>query len=360
MMNDNNTMQWLESPCAAPSLDYKNNALARQESLTKPPGSLGRLESIAVALAAIQHSDAPSVDNIAIHIFAADHGIAAEGVSAFPQVVTGEMIRNFSSGGAAISVLAQQLNASLQVHNLGTVNAAGIEDEIIAGVRHYGLGLGTANFIQQAAMTEKQLAQALNIGKIAAEDSIARGCQLLIAGEMGIANTTSATALACALLNEQPSQIVGPGTGLKAEGIAHKCKIIEQALAFHNDEKSSVLEKLRLLGGFEIAALVGFYLRAAQLGAPVLVDGFICSIAALYANHINEHCQEYFILSHQSAEPGHSIICRALKLQPLLDLNMRLGEGSGAAIAAHLLRSACALHNNMATFSQASVSQGES
>tara|TARA_B110000116_G_scaffold251781_1_gene247130 strand:- start:1432 stop:2502 length:1071 start_codon:yes stop_codon:yes gene_type:complete len=355
-------MNWISNPIQAASEQYRTQAQAQQNSLTKPLGSLGRLEQIAVDLAAIQSTNTPAADTIGIHIFAADHGVAAENVSAFPQVVTGEMIRNFAAGGAAISVLAQQLRAPLAVHNLGTVNVCGInglwvENETLKNVTHYQLGRGTANFCQQAAMTAEQLTRALEIGKLAAEASINVGCNIIIGGEMGIANTTSATALGCALLQLEPSILAGPGTGLNEQGIAHKCNVIAAALSKHMADKPPTLTILQRLGGFEIAALVGFYIRAAQLRCAVLVDGFICSIAALVATKIAPQCQGYLFLSHQSAEPGHHIICQALKLEPLLNLGMRLGEGSGAAVAANLLQTACALHNGMATFDQAAISK---
>lgn len=357
-MNNN---AWLQNPVAATSESHRDAAQKRQNNLTKPPGSLGRLEQLAIDLAAIQHCDSPSASSVAIHIFAADHGVAAEGVSAFPQVVTGEMIRNFARGGAAISVLAQQLNAQLAVHNLGTVNALGangkgVEDESLAGVTHYRIGAGSQNFCRQAAMSEEQLTRALAVGKSAAENSVASGCKLLVGGEMGIANTSSATALAASLLKLPAADIVGPGTGLDRDGVAHKCKVIEQALQQHSGY-SDAIELLQRLGGFEIAALTGFYLRAAQLGTAVIIDGFICSVAALYASRINPRCLDYLFLSHKSAEPGHQVIFESLQLTPLLDLNMRLGEGSGASLACHLVRSACDLHNHMATFDQAEVSQ---
>ena len=355
-------MSWINHPIQNASKEYRSRAQAQQNILTKPLGSLGRLEQIAIDLAAIQHTDTPSADRIGIHIFAADHGVAVENVSAFPQVVTGEMIRNFATGGAAISILAQRLHAPLAVHNLGTVNTRGIngqwvEDETFKDVTHYQLGKGTANFCQQTAMTAEQLERALEIGKLAAETSINSGCNIIIGGEMGIANTPSATALGCALLQLEPNILAGPGTGLNEQGIAHKCRVVTAALNKHMTDQPPTLEILKRLGGFEIAALVGFYIRAAQLRCAVLVDGFICSIAALVATNIAPQCREYLLLSHQSAEPGHHIICQALKLEPLLNLGLRLGEGSGAAIAANLLQTACALHNGMATFAQAAISK---
>ena len=350
-------MNWIHKPIKPTSSEHRARAEARQNCLTKPPGSLGRLEQLAIDLAAIQHTETPTAEPLAIHIFAADHGVAAENVSAFPQVVTGEMIRNFAAGGAAISVLASQLRAPLTVHNLGTVNTASVEDEILKDVTHYKIGPGSANFCQREAMNEQQFERALEVGKNAAEASIDNGCKLLIGGEMGIANTTSATALGCALLQLKPDTLAGPGTGLDKKGIAHKCQVIEAALSKHLADQPQTLQILQRLGGFEIAALVGFYIRAAQLGCAVLVDGYICSVAALVATKIAPSSREYFFLSHRSAEPGHSAICDALRLTPLLDLSMRLGEGSGAAVAANLVQTACALHNGMATFDQASISQ---
>lgn len=347
------TFDWLHQPCPTPDAACEAQAHARQGVLTKPPGSLGALEAAAIRLAALQGSAQPQVASVWISVFAADHGVAAEGVSAFPQVVTGEMVRNFASGGAAISVLARELGAQLEVVNLGTVNDPGD----IPGVRRAVIAPSTANFCEQPAMSDAQLAQALGAGRASAHAAQAAGAQLFIGGEMGIANTTAATALACALLDCAPGSLAGAGTGLDAAGIAHKVRVIERALALHRESRDP-LAQLRCLGGFEIAALTGAYIAAAQARMPVLVDGFITTAAALAAVRIQPGVRDWLLFSHCSHEQGHGSLLRALEAQPLLDIGMRLGEASGAAVATPLLRLACALHNQMATFAQAGVSTG--
>ena len=345
-------MDWLNVPVATPSEAVRREAAARQQNLTKPPGALGQLETLAIRLAALQGVALPRVDKVMITVFAGDHGVAAEGVSAFPQAVTGEMVRNFARGGAAISVLARQLDATLEVINLGTVNPLGPLD----GVKDYHLGPGTANFTVGPAMDEHQLALALHAGRHAAERAKLAGAELFIGGEMGIANTTAATALACVLLKLAPEQLAGPGTGLDAKGVAHKVTVIARALGLHNHHAISPLETLRRVGGFEIAALAGAYIACAHMGLPVLVDGFIAGSAALVASRLRSGVEDWLLFSHASAEPGHRLMLESLDAQPLLDLGMRLGEGSGAAVAVPLLRMACALHNEMATFAEAGVS----
>lgn len=348
----NNDTDWVNAPVAALDDEARGAAEARQKILTKPPGALGVLEQLAVRLAAMQGRAQPCVERVHIAVFAGDHGVAAEGVSAFPQAVTGEMVRNFAGGGAAISVLARALGAALEVVNLGTVNDPGP----IEGVRSCRLGPGTANFTVEPAMTEGQLALALKAGREAAERARSAGAELFIGGEMGIGNTTAATALACALLHLPPRQLVGPGTGLDTGGVARKAAVIERALALHGAHQGLPLEALRRLGGFEIAALVGGYVACAQMGTPILVDGFISTAAALAATQVRPGAEAWFLFSHASAEPGHLRLLDAMQARALLALDMRLGEGSGAAVAVPLLRLACALHNGMATFEQAGVS----
>ncbi|MGC1550741.1 MAG: nicotinate-nucleotide--dimethylbenzimidazole phosphoribosyltransferase [Rhodanobacter sp.] len=342
---------WLSAPCAEPDAVSAETARAHQAQLTKPPGSLGALEAVAVRLAMLQKTVRPSADNVWISVFAGDHGVADEGVSAFPQVVTGEMVRNFAGGGAAISVLSRALGATLEVVNLGTVNDPGE----IPHVRRAIIASATANFCKQPAMTSAQLDAALAAGAESVHAACAAGAQLFIGGEMGIANTTSATALVCALLGESPTALAGAGTGLDAAGIAHKAAVIARALAKHAGA-TDALEQLRCLGGFEIAALVGAYIACAQAGLPVLVDGFITTAAALAAVRIHPDVREWLLFAHRSHERGHARLLDALVAEPLLDLGLRLGEASGAATAVPLLRLACALHNGMATFAQAGVS----
>jgi nicotinate-nucleotide--dimethylbenzimidazole phosphoribosyltransferase len=342
---------WLFQPCAISDMDSENAARDHQAQLTKPPGSLGALETQAIRLAGLQRSARPSVQQVWISVFAGDHGVAAEGVSAFPQVVTGEMVRNFAHGGAAISVLARALGAQLEVVNLGTVNDPGE----LPGVRRAIIAPQTHNFCEQAAMTPAQLDAALRTGADSVAQAHAAGAQLFIGGEMGIANTTSAAALACALLGESPAVLAGAGTGLDAKGIGHKVKVIARALARYPDD-ADALVWLERVGGFEIAALTGAYIAAAQRGMAVLVDGFITTAAALAAVRINPTCRAWMFFGHRSHEQGHARVLAALDADPLLDLGLRLGEASGAATAVPLLRLACELHAGMATFAQAGVS----
>jgi nicotinate-nucleotide--dimethylbenzimidazole phosphoribosyltransferase len=345
------TQSWWLNPCKPIDAQAIEQAQARQQQLTKPAGSLGRLESVAVQLAGLQGQVKPSLDQLWITIFAGDHGVVAEGVSAFPQEVTGQMLHNFVSGGAAISVLARQLGASLEVVDLGTVTPS----LSLPGVRHLNIGPGTANFVAGAAMTPAQGELALQAGRDSVQRALAAGAQLFIGGEMGIGNTTAASALACALLDCPVVHLAGPGTGLNAAGVSHKAQVIERALALHGAQRGDALQTLFNLGGFEIAALVGAYLACAQEGIAVLVDGFICSVAALVAVRLNPACREWLLFGHRGAEPGHRHVLETLKAEPLLDLGLRLGEGSGAALAVPLLRLACDLHGQMATFAEAAV-----
>lgn len=333
-------------------------ATERQQILTKPPGSLGQLEHLAVQLAGLQGKEHPTIDPVRITVFAGDHGVCEEGVSAFPQEVTAQMIANFASGGAAISVMAKHLGASLEVVNLGTAG----EVSVLPGVRDEQIGPGTANLAVTDAMTEAQVCAALSRGDAAAERAANGGCRLFIGGDMGIGNTTSAAALACALLSQSPETLVGPGTGLDTAGVSRKSAVVSRALNRHGDN-TDPLAALASLGGFEIAALSGAILGCAARGIPVLVDGFIVSVAALVAVRQQPDLRHWLVFAHRSAEPGHQAVLEALDAKPLLDLGMRLGEGSGAAVAVPLLRAACELHNRMASFADAGVTdkdQGES
>lgn len=346
-------IDWIMNPIPKLNEEIFKAALRRQDQLTKPSGSLGRLESLASRLAAMQDTPSPNLEKIQISIFAGDHGVTEEGVSAFPQAVTVEMIKNFSAGGAAISVLAKQHNAILEVINTGTAT----ETPDLLGVINEPVAPGTANLTQQPAMGRIQLIKAMNLGRDAIYRAIDRTVHCYIAGEMGIGNTTAATALIVALTGEPVKSIVGSGTGLDQQGVEHKRSVIEKALLLHRDQLDDPLAALRCLGGFEIAALTGSYIAAAQAKIPILVDGFITSAAALCASRIAPEVLDWMIFSHQSAEPGHLITLQHLDAKPLIALEMRLGEGSGAAVALSLLKSACELHNNMATFANAGVSE---
>ena len=347
------TLEWINAPLATLNTSAKEQGLERQGQLTKPPGSLGSLEAMAVRLCAMQGVQKPSVDNAQVVVFAGDHGVAAEGVSAFPQVVTGEMVKNFSRGGAAICALARQNNAAFEVVNLGTVVDLSAMENIVDNT----IMAGTANFAQQAAMTLEQLTQSLAAGKAAVDRAAANGATLFIGGDMGIANTTAATALASWATGQSVTSLVGPGTGLDAQGVTHKGQVIEAALAKHADAMTSPVEALRHVGGLEIAALTGAYIRAAQVGMAILVDGFITTSAAILASKIQPEITEWMFFAHASAEPGHQAMMASVGADTILDLGMRLGEGSGAGVALSILKSACVTHNEMATFAEASVSE---
>jgi len=344
------TTAWWQQPSATVHAGFADGALERQRQLTKPAGSLGQLEAIAVRLAALQGQARPRVAEVHIGLFAGYHGIVAEGVSPYPQAVTGQMLRNFINGGAAISVLARSLGAHMAVVDLGTVAPLDLP-----GVRQVRLGAGTRNFAIAAAMTADQCQQAMQVGRETAETAAAAGAQLFIGGEMGIGNTTAASALGCVLLGCPVTELVGPGTGLDVKGVTHKAEVIEAARRVHSGQTGDPLSALACFGGFEIAALAGSYLGAAQAGVAVLVDGFICSVAALVAIRLNPSCKPWLFFAHQGAEPGHKRVLDALGAEPLLALGLRLGEGSGAALAVPLMRLACELHGGMATFAEAAV-----
>lgn len=341
--------QWFLDPAKAIHQADIDSAQSHQGQLTKPPGSLGQLEDIAVSFCAWQQSPTPECNNIQIAVFTADHGVCAQGVSAFPQAVTAQMVHNFTKGGAAISVLAKQLNAQFKVINLGLISA--LEDT--AGLINTPLMLGTNDFTQDSAMSKATLLDALAIGR----DVIAPDSQLFIGGDMGIGNTTAASAIYSVLLKESPESTVGPGTGVGKDGMALKRKALYKAFNLHGEHMNQPLDVLQRLGGLEIAGLVGAYIACAQAGVPILVDGFITTAAALLATRINSSVRPWMMFAHKSAEPAHKLALESLNARPLLDLAMRLGEGSGAAVAAPIIISALALHNNMATFDTAGVSE---
>ncbi|MBV1774331.1 nicotinate-nucleotide--dimethylbenzimidazole phosphoribosyltransferase [Burkholderiaceae bacterium DAT-1] len=327
-------------------------ALARQGVLTKPAGSLGELESIAVALAAMQSNACPSLRKPWISIFAGDHGIAVAGVSAYPQAVTAQMVANFARGGAAICVLAREIGATLEVVDVGVAG----DTTGLTGVEQRKVALGTANLLEGPAMSREQCELALAAGCASVNAAREAGADCFMAGEMGIANTSSASILAAALLGETPSHLSGPGTGLDAAGVARKGALLDAALIKHASVSNDAHAVLSALGGFEIAAMAGAYIAAAQTGIPILVDGFISTVAALVATRLNPGVRQWMLFAHQSAEPAHARVLAALSGRPVLTLGMRLGEGSGAATAFPLLKLACALHAQMATFGEAGVS----
>lgn len=353
-------LEWLQQKVQ--TIDESSVVAARnhQANLTKPAGALGSLEVIAEKFAGWQSTKLPQLENISVVVFAGDHGVCQQQVSAFPQEVTAQMIINFLQGGAAINVLSEQINADFSVCNVGTMSDLPKELLTHPRLRQSLIACGTADFSQQAAMQENDMLAAINCGRDIADSLMEHNTQLFVGGEMGIGNTTSASALYAALLSLTPEAVVGSGAGVDELGIQCKQNVIAKALALHQLDKQQPLEILRCLGGLEIAALLGCYIRCAQQGIPVMVDGFICTAAALVAIKINPDVQQWLLFSHQSAEFAHHTALEALDEKPLLDLGLRLGEGSGAALVVPIVQSALQLHRRMSTFSQAGVSTGDS
>jgi nicotinate-nucleotide--dimethylbenzimidazole phosphoribosyltransferase len=342
--------EWIHQGCPEASAAHREAALARQAQLTKPSGALGRLEHLACELAGLQQTERPRATTVPIIIFAGDHGVVAQGVSAYPQEVTIAMMSNFAGGGAAISVLAHELGSRLEVVDAGTLARQPIPGIITDKPRY-----GSRDFSREPALTPDEVAFALECGKRAV--SRAGAADVLIVGEMGIGNTTASAAIASALLGLSAEQTAGSGTGVDAKGRALKISVIDQALARHGLMRKDISAEAVLcaVGGLEITAICGAIIAAAQRRIPVLVDGFIVSAAALAAVRLNPSSRLFLLASHRSAEQGHRLVLEALGAQPLIDLDLRLGEGSGAALALPLLRLACALHNGMATFAEAAV-----
>jgi nicotinate-nucleotide--dimethylbenzimidazole phosphoribosyltransferase len=325
-------------------------AQAELDRKTKPRGSLGRLEDVAVTLAGIMGTVDLEPLRPVVVVAAADHGVAQEGVSAYPQEVTRQMLRSFASGGAAISVLARRNGAELVVVDAGVVEPLGHP-----AIRDLRIGPGTGNAVEGRAMTREQALDAIGRGKVLAHELVGSGANVVALGDMGIGNTTSASALTCAFLGCDPVAVCGPGTGLDPEGVAHKIAVVERMLERNRPDPEDALGVLAALGGFEIATLAGVALGAAERRAVVALDGFITSTSALAAVRLEPELAGYLVASHRSPEPGHSLVLAELRVEPLLDLGLRLGEGSGAALALPLLGAARAILVEMATFEDAGV-----
>lgn len=344
------TNHWFLKPCVEPDTSFANKAQAYQLTLTKPAGSLGMLEQVAISYCAWQQTLTPQCSKIQVSVFAADHGVCAQGVSAFPQEVTAQMILNFLNGGAAISVLAKSLGAKMNVINMGILSQ--IDDA--KGLVNAPLDRGTKDITQAAAMCEETMHKALTLGQQQHTDS---SLHLFIGGDMGIGNTTSASAIYSALLDLSPEITVGPGTGVDQSGIRRKQQAVHRALKLHAQDINSPLDVLQHVGGLEIAGLVGAYIASAQMRIPILIDGFIATAAALLATRINPSSRAWMLFAHRSAEPAHQHALDALQATPMLDIGMRLGEGSGAGVAVSIIQNALTLHKQMATFSNANISE---
>lgn len=341
------------------NLESTAQAQSRQSELTKPMGSLGRLEDLAIWFAGRSGNVIPKRLQPAICVFAADHGVALEGVSAFPTEVTAQMVVNFINGGAAISVLARENNAALSIIDVGVKHDYPTPSRSHGKLFRTPVCAGTANLRVTAAMSAGECQKAWQIGVGSAMHAIENAKNILIGGEMGIANTTSAAALICALTDAAPEDIVGLGTGIQAAARLHKIQVVKDALARAKAAGAVTPQDwLREVGGPEIAALAGFYTAAAEAGVPILLDGFISTAAALVAVRANPAVGDWLLASHVSQEQGHRATLAALNLSPLLDLGLRLGEASGAALALPLIQSALTLHREMATFAEAGVAAG--
>jgi nicotinate-nucleotide--dimethylbenzimidazole phosphoribosyltransferase len=320
------------------------------DRLTKPPGSLGRLEDLAVRLAALRGGP-PAVERPVVFTFAADHGVAAEGVSAYPSVVTAQMVETFARGGAAINVLARQAGARVVVADFGV--AVPVDRPEVVACR---MGAGTASIARGPAMSRAQAVQAIEAGAGLAAAAIAEGADLLATGEMGIGNTTAASALTACLAGGAPEEVTGRGTGVDDATWTLKVQVVRRALAVNRPDPGDGLAVLAALGGFEIAGLVGVILAGAAHRVPVALDGFVAGAAALVAAALAPGARPAMFAAHRSAEPGHARALAHLGLAPYLDLGLRLGEGTGAALFVHLARAAARLYAEMATFEAAGVS----
>lgn len=340
---------------AIPSLDESSMAAARlrQDNLTKPHGSLGRLEELSIQLAGISGRPIPSVENKAVIVMAGDHGVVRQGVSAYPSEVTPQMVLNFLVGGAAINALARQAGARVKVVDVGV--AADLTDA--SGLMRRKVARGTADFTRGPAMTAVEADQALRVGMDVVAEEVAAGLDLVATGDMGIGNTTPSSAIIAALSGLPVAQVTGRGTGVDDKGLAHKIAVIETGLAVNRPDPEDAFDVLCKVGGLEIAGLAGVIIGAASNRVPIVIDGFISGAAAVIAAGLAPGIKPYLIASHQSVETGHAAMLELLGLQPLFDLRLQLGEGTGAALAFHIIEAATRILREMATFSEAGVSE---
>ncbi len=328
----------------------------RQNILTKPQGSLGRLEDLSLQLAGISGTAIPSIRNKVIITMAGDHGVVADGVSAYPQEVTYQMVLNFLNGGAAINVLAREIGARVIVVDMGV--AAQLEPR--PGLISKKIGPGTGNIARGPAMTIQQAEEFVLAGIEIVEAEIKRGCDIVGTGDMGIGNTTPSAAIAAVLTGQAPAKIAGRGTGIDDTGLKRKVVAIERALAVNQPDPHDGLDILAKVGGFEIGGLAGVILGAAANHKPVMVDGFISTAAAMLAVVLAPSVRPYLIAAHRSKEYGHGLMLDWLQVKPLFDLDMRLGEGTGAALGIMVAEAACKILAEMATFGEAGVSEKDS
>jgi nicotinate-nucleotide--dimethylbenzimidazole phosphoribosyltransferase len=333
--------------------DAMAQAQARQNRLTKPPGSLGRLESLSIQVAGISGQMPPQVSRKVVFVMAGDHGVTEEEVSAYPSEVTAQMVLNFLRGGAAINVLARHVGAKVVVVDIGVKGLLEAQPNLISAK----IAPGTQNMTRGPAMSREQALLAIQRGVELAEAEIRAGAQMLATGDMGIGNTTPSAAIAAALTGKPPAVCVGRGTGVDESGLARKISVVERALAVNQPNPEDGLDVLAKVGGFEIGGLVGVILAGAVNRRPVVVDGFISTAAAMIAVRLAPRVRHYLIASHRSKEQGHTLMLDWLGLEPVFDLEMRLGEGTGAALAMMVVEAACKILAEMATFDEAGVSE---
>lgn len=340
--------------------DFLTKALEHTLQLAIPPHALGRLHEISEKLCAIRQTLTPSVSKKAFLVMAGDHGVAAEGVSAFPQQVTGEMVKNFIAGGASINALAREQGAEVWVVDLGII--PDLPPEEVKGQYRFiieKVARGTANLAQGPAMTLEQAEESIVKGYNLAREAFDQGVELLGTGDMGIANTTPSTAIAAVLLDQPSSVQVGPGTGLDDKGVGHKKRIIQQALKVNRPDPRNGLDVLTKVGGFEIGGIAGCVLAGAAHRRPVVIDGLISTAGALIAHSLCPTVSDYLFAGHCSQEPAHRAMMEHLGLTPILDLGLRLGEGTGGALAMGIISSAARMFKEVLTFEQAGVTSGD-
>jgi nicotinate-nucleotide--dimethylbenzimidazole phosphoribosyltransferase len=328
-------------------------AQARLDRLTKPIGSLGRIEELAARYVMITGEMKPKVPRGAIFTFAADHGVTVEGVSAYPSAVTPQMILNFMRGGAGVNVLARHVGVEVRVVDIGVA----FDFDAAPGLIHKKVMPGTKNLLVESAMSSIQAAQALQVGIELSIEAAQQGIGLIGTGEMGIGNTTASSAIAAVMTRRPVSEVTGRGTGIDDTSHAHKIDVIQRALDLHRLDSTNAMEVLTKVGGLEIGGLAGLMLGAAAVRIPVVLDGFIAGAAALIAVGLQPSCKDYFIASHRSVEQGHQAILDHLGLKPLFDLDLRLGEGTGACLGMSLVFAAIKILTEMATFDEAGVSE---
>jgi nicotinate-nucleotide--dimethylbenzimidazole phosphoribosyltransferase len=328
-------------------------AQMRLDNLTKPQGSLGRLEELAKAIVGIRKNETPSLKNKVIFTLAGDHGIATEGVSAFPQEVTPQMVYNFINGGAGINVLAKHVGARVVVADMGVACDLNNNENLVIKKVNYG----TKNMIKEAAMTKEEAIKSIEAGIELFEEELSKGIDIVGTGEMGIGNTTPSSAISAVITGKPVEDMTGRGTGINETGLSNKIEMIKKAIKINNPASKDAIDVLSKVGGFEIGGLTGIILAAASKRVPVVIDGFISGAAALIAYTLAPKTKDYMIAAHCSVEKGHKIVLDHIGIKPLLDFNLRLGEGTGAALAMTIVDASVKILTEMATFGDAGVSE---